>query len=224
MHDRQHYELISWRRGDAELTYRRFFAVSDLAGLRVEDPAVFAATHAEVLRWVAAGDVDGIRVDHPDGLRDPDGYLRRLRDAAPAAWLVVEKILEYGERLPDWPVQMLTNRRHSPKIADTLAYVPSENGPISLRHDYRLVLFDYPGMGRSPLLGDVTADEMANDVDAMLDGIVNFEVPVALLETRWKLSQNRGRREMELIAEQLAKSDDSVERALAALTLRHLVD
>ncbi|MEU4595260.1 alpha-amylase family glycosyl hydrolase, partial [Micromonospora aurantiaca (nom. illeg.)] len=108
VHDRQHYELVNWRRGDAELTYRRFFAVSDLAGLRVEDPEVFEATHAEILRWVAAGDVDGIRVDHPDGLRDPAGYLARLRAAAPASWLVVEKILEYGEDLPDWPVDGTT--------------------------------------------------------------------------------------------------------------------
>ncbi|NYF58716.1 malto-oligosyltrehalose synthase [Micromonospora purpureochromogenes] len=108
VHDRQHYELVSWRRGDSELTYRRFFAVSDLAGLRVEDPAVFDATHAEVLRWAAAGELDGIRVDHPDGLRDPAGYLARLRAAAPDAWLVVEKILEYGEELPDWPVDGTT--------------------------------------------------------------------------------------------------------------------
>ncbi|MFI6783349.1 malto-oligosyltrehalose synthase [Micromonospora sp. NPDC050276] len=108
VHDRQHYELVSWRRGDAELTYRRFFAIAGLAGLRVEDPAVFAATHELILRWAAAGEVDGIRVDHPDGLRDPAGYLTRLRAAAPHAWLVVEKILEYGEELPDWPVDGTT--------------------------------------------------------------------------------------------------------------------
>ncbi|MBQ1037558.1 malto-oligosyltrehalose synthase [Micromonospora sp. C81] len=108
VHDRQHYELVSWRRGDAELTYRRFFAIAGLAGLRVEDPAVFAATHELILRWAAAGEVDGIRVDHPDGLRDPAGYLARLRAAAPQAWLVVEKILEYGEELPDWPVDGTT--------------------------------------------------------------------------------------------------------------------
>ncbi|WP_433495922.1 malto-oligosyltrehalose synthase [Micromonospora sp. CA-248089] len=108
VHDRQHYELVNWRRGDAELTYRRFFAVSDLAGLRVEEPEVFDATHAEILRWVDAGEVDGIRVDHPDGLRDPAGYLARLRAAAPERWLVVEKILEYGEDLPDWPVDGTT--------------------------------------------------------------------------------------------------------------------
>jgi (1->4)-alpha-D-glucan 1-alpha-D-glucosylmutase len=108
VHDRQHYRLVDWRRGDRELTYRRFFAVSDLAGLRVEDRAVFDATHAEILRWLAAGDVDGIRVDHPDGLRDPGGYLRWLREGAPRAWLVVEKILEHGEQLPPWPVEGTT--------------------------------------------------------------------------------------------------------------------
>jgi (1->4)-alpha-D-glucan 1-alpha-D-glucosylmutase len=104
VHDRQHYELVSWRRGNSEINYRRFFAISELAGLRVEDPEVFAATHREILGWVAAGQVDGIRVDHPDGLRDPTGYLRRLSAAAPGTWLVVEKILEVGEELPDWPV------------------------------------------------------------------------------------------------------------------------
>ncbi|XVU23387.1 malto-oligosyltrehalose synthase [Actinoplanes sp. CA-054009] len=104
VHDRQHYELVNWTRGDAELNYRRFFAIVDLAGLRVEDARVFEATHAEILRWHREGIVDGIRVDHPDGLRDPGGYLDRLREAAPGAWIVIEKILEPGEEMPDWPV------------------------------------------------------------------------------------------------------------------------
>ena len=104
VHERQHYRLISWRLADTALSYRRFFAVSDLAGLRVEDPAVFDAVHAEVLRWHAAGELAGIRVDHPDGLRDPGGYFARLRAAAPDAWIVAEKILEPGEELPDWPI------------------------------------------------------------------------------------------------------------------------
>jgi (1->4)-alpha-D-glucan 1-alpha-D-glucosylmutase len=109
VHERQHYRLVSWRRGNAELTYRRFFDITTLAAVRVEDPAVFAATHAEVLRWVAAGDVTGLRIDHPDGLADPGGYLRRLRSAAPHAWLVVEKILGVGEPLPaSWPVDGTT--------------------------------------------------------------------------------------------------------------------
>jgi (1->4)-alpha-D-glucan 1-alpha-D-glucosylmutase len=104
VHDRQHYELVNWTRGDAELNYRRFFAIVDLAGLRVEDPEVFEATHAEILRWYREGSVQGIRVDHPDGLRDPGEYMRRLHDAARDAWLVVEKILEPEEDLPPWPV------------------------------------------------------------------------------------------------------------------------
>jgi (1->4)-alpha-D-glucan 1-alpha-D-glucosylmutase len=107
-HEDQHYELVDWRRGNSEINYRRFFAIAELAGLRVEDPAVFDATHAEILRWYRAGDVDGIRVDHPDGLRDPAGYFRRLRDQAPDAWLVIEKILEPGEELPAWPVDGTT--------------------------------------------------------------------------------------------------------------------
>jgi (1->4)-alpha-D-glucan 1-alpha-D-glucosylmutase len=104
VHDRQHYELVSWRRGNNEINYRRFFAIAELAGIRVEDEGVFDATHREILRWHAAGELDGIRIDHPDGLRDPAGYLRRLAAAAPGAWLVVEKILEVGEELPAWPV------------------------------------------------------------------------------------------------------------------------
>ncbi|MEU4157194.1 malto-oligosyltrehalose synthase [Actinoplanes sp. NPDC026670] len=104
VHDRQHYELADWTRGDREINYRRFFAITDLAGLRVEDPDVFAATHAEILRWYNEGLAQGIRVDHPDGLRNPAEYFNRLRDAAPDAWIVVEKILEPGERLPAWPV------------------------------------------------------------------------------------------------------------------------
>ncbi|HEY2674443.1 MAG TPA: malto-oligosyltrehalose synthase [Rugosimonospora sp.] len=104
VHDAQHYELVSGRRGNAEVNYRRFFAVSTLAALRVENPAVFDATHAELRRWYAEGWVAGIRVDHPDGLADPAGYLRRLREAVPDAWLVVEKVLEPGEQLADWPV------------------------------------------------------------------------------------------------------------------------
>lgn len=100
VHARQHYELVCWRRADAELNYRRFFDVTGLAGLRVELPGVFADTHREVLRWVAAGDIDGLRIDHPDGLADPGGYLARLARDAAGTWVVVEKILQPGESLP----------------------------------------------------------------------------------------------------------------------------
>ncbi|EWC59733.1 Malto-oligosyltrehalose synthase [Actinokineospora spheciospongiae] len=104
VHERQHYRLVDWRRAGAELNYRRFFDVTTLAGVRVEKPEVFDATHAEVLRWVAEGDVQGLRVDHPDGLADPGGYAKRLAERA-GCWIVLEKILEPGEKLSDsWPV------------------------------------------------------------------------------------------------------------------------
>ncbi len=108
VHGRQHYELVHHSRGNAELNYRRFFAITTLAGVRQEDPAVFDATHSQVQRWIDAG-IDGLRIDHPDGLVDPAGYLVRLRSIAPNAWITVEKILETGEELPaDWPVSGTT--------------------------------------------------------------------------------------------------------------------
>ena len=102
---KQHYRLAYWRRGDSELNYRRFFTITSLAGLRAEDEQVFRDTHSLIRKWYDRGLLDGLRVDHPDGLRDPEQYLQRLRRLAPKAWIVVEKILEPGEQLPtSWPV------------------------------------------------------------------------------------------------------------------------
>jgi (1->4)-alpha-D-glucan 1-alpha-D-glucosylmutase len=106
--ERQNYRLAHWRTAGRELPYRRFFDIDTLAGLRMEDERVFSDTHHLVLDWLAAGDLDGVRVDHPDGLRDPAEYCGRLRAAAPGAWVVVEKILESGEHLPPWPVDGTT--------------------------------------------------------------------------------------------------------------------
>ncbi len=107
--DRQHYRLVFWRRANRELNYRRFFDIHELAGVCVEKEEVFAAVHARILPWVNEGRVDGLRIDHPDGLRDPAHYLQRLRAAAPGAWVVVEKILEPGETLRcEWPVEGTT--------------------------------------------------------------------------------------------------------------------
>ncbi|BDZ64945.1 malto-oligosyltrehalose synthase [Agromyces mangrovi Wang et al. 2018] len=100
VHDRQHYELIDWRRADFDLNYRRFFAVNTLAAIRVEVPWVFDESHAEIVRWLREGLADGLRVDHPDGLRDPGGYLDRLAAATGPAYVLVEKILEGDEPLP----------------------------------------------------------------------------------------------------------------------------
>ncbi|MDA4886739.1 malto-oligosyltrehalose synthase [Streptomyces sp. MS2A] len=98
--DAQWYRPVWWRLARTELNYRRFFSISELIGVRVEDPEVFEATHGTVLRLLREGVVDGLRVDHPDGLADPDAYLERLHEASGGRWTVVEKILADGERLP----------------------------------------------------------------------------------------------------------------------------
>lgn len=104
--DAQWYRPAHWREARTGLNYRRFFTISELIGVRVEDPQVFAATHAKVLELVRDGVAEGLRIDHVDGLADPEGYLRRLREAVGAdCWVVVEKILARDERLPPaWPV------------------------------------------------------------------------------------------------------------------------
>ncbi len=103
--DRQNYRLARWQTAGQDLDYRRFFDINELVALRVEDPAVFEATHERVLEWLRQGVLDGLRVDHPDGLRDPEEYFSRIQDRAPGAWVVAEKILEPGERLPEtWRV------------------------------------------------------------------------------------------------------------------------
>jgi len=97
--EEQHYELVSWRVADHGLNYRRFFAVNTLAGVRVEDRAVLEDSHVEIKRWFDEGLVDGLRVDHPDGLRDPAAYLDDLAALTGSPYVLVEKILETGETL-----------------------------------------------------------------------------------------------------------------------------
>lgn len=107
--EQQNWRLGFWRYALGELGYRRFFDVAMLAGLRVEEPWVFDDVHELVLRWIADGTIDGLRIDHVDGLRDPSGYLEQLRGRAPNAWLLVEKILAPTEPLPrHWPVDGTT--------------------------------------------------------------------------------------------------------------------
>jgi (1->4)-alpha-D-glucan 1-alpha-D-glucosylmutase len=106
---KQYYRLVYWRTSESSPGYRRFFDINDLVALRMEEEEVFEQTHRLLLEWFQDNLVDGFRVDHPDGLRDPSTYFNRLREAAPGAWIVAEKILVSGERLrPRWPVQGTT--------------------------------------------------------------------------------------------------------------------
>ena len=105
---RQNYRLARWRTASEELDYRRFFSIESLVGVRIEDPAVLEATHPLVKQLLAEQAIDGLRIDHVDGLRDPAGYLEQIRSLAGDATVVVEKILAVGEPLPDWPIQGTT--------------------------------------------------------------------------------------------------------------------
>ncbi len=122
VHDRQHYRLTGWRSGICG--YRRFFSITSLAGLRQEDRAVFDATHVEVKRWFDEEIVDGLRVDHPDGLSDPAGYLTWLREiTGPQAWIVIEKILAVDEALePTLPVAGTTGYDALREIGGVFVY------------------------------------------------------------------------------------------------------
>jgi malto-oligosyltrehalose synthase len=107
--ERQHYRLASWRLASDALNWRRFFDITGLAGFRVEQPAAFDASHALVLRLFGEGRIDGVRIDHVDGLADPRSYCRKLRRRLCAArpgtepFVWVEKILAPGEALPaEW--------------------------------------------------------------------------------------------------------------------------
>jgi (1->4)-alpha-D-glucan 1-alpha-D-glucosylmutase len=125
--DRQNYRLAFWRTAGEELVYRRFFDINTLASLRMEELHVFEDTHSLVLEWVERGVIDGLRIDHPDGLRDPEGYFRRIRERSPGCWLVVEKILEPGEWLPStWPVHGTTGYDFLNRAAGLLVDPESE--------------------------------------------------------------------------------------------------
>ncbi|WP_422930321.1 malto-oligosyltrehalose synthase [Singulisphaera sp. PoT] len=129
--ERQNYRVAYWKTAGQELDYRRFFDINTLVSLRMEDERVFQDTHGLILEWVRKGVLDGLRIDHPDGLRDPAQYFKRLRQAVPRGWIVVEKILEPGEALPeDWPVAGTTGYDFLNRLGGILID-PEGEGPIN---------------------------------------------------------------------------------------------
>ncbi|MEE8611380.1 MAG: malto-oligosyltrehalose synthase [Sphingomonas aquatilis] len=140
--DRQHYRLASWRTANDLLNWRRFFTVNDLAGVRIEDPAVFEATHALYFRLYDEGLIDGVRIDHVDGLTDPIGYCRTLRDRlGPDAWIVIEKILGAGEGQPvGWGVDGTSGYDFMEQVAtlihEPLGALPLEEVWQDMSHRY----------------------------------------------------------------------------------------
>ena len=163
--EQQHYRLEFWRRGPREINYRRFFDVNELAALRMEDPRVFAATHELVLRLVREGIVDGLRIDHVDGLLDPAGYLERLRnETRPETLLFVEKILSAGEELPAaWPVQGTTGYEFLNDLEDVFidrgGFAQIENAYRRMRLPQEATFHDIARAGKARVLrGPLHAD------------------------------------------------------------------
>ena len=143
--ERQNYRLAHWKSAGEELDYRRFFDINTLISLRMEDQQVFEDSHRLVLDWVHKGVLDGLRVDHPDGLRDPAEYCERLRQAAGEAWIVVEKILEPGEALPAaWPVAGTTGYDFLNRLGGLFVDAGNEGD------DHRLLRPVYRRVGRLP--------------------------------------------------------------------------
>jgi len=144
--ERQHWRAVPWRDAPTLLNWRRFFDITDLAAVQVQRPAVFDDVHALLRRWMhddplSAGVVDGVRIDHVDGLVDPQGYLERLRGlVGPQRTIVVEKILATDEALPPtWPVDGTTGYEAMARIDATLT---SGSGADVLRAGYRIVTGD----------------------------------------------------------------------------------
>jgi (1->4)-alpha-D-glucan 1-alpha-D-glucosylmutase len=171
---RQNYRLTHWRNGDSELNYRRFFTITSLVGVRVEDPDVFRMTHELLLRWSERGWIDGFRVDHPDGLRDPKAYLERLRHHAPDAWIIVEKILSGNEELAaDWPVAGTTGYDFLNRQTRILTDPKGESPLTELYESFTGESPDFEAIAREAkreVLRESLAAEVSQLMRAMPDG------------------------------------------------------
>jgi len=176
--ERQSYRLASWRTAGDDINWRRFFDVNELGGLRVERPAVFEATHGKIFQLLAEGLVDGLRIDHIDGLADPRGYCRKLRrrvdSLAPGRHvpIYVEKILGEGETLHrDWSVDgttgyefmnQLSLLQHDPEGAATL-------GELWSRHSERPAHFQQEAqLARQQILNGSLAGDFESVAQALL--------------------------------------------------------
>jgi malto-oligosyltrehalose synthase len=193
--ERQNYRLAWWRSAGDAINWRRFFDINGLVALRIEDEAVFDATHATLLRLYQEGLIDGVRVDHVDGLADPPGYCRRLRaylddlagrrpPNAPKgpAWLVVEKILGAGERLPDdWAVDGTSGYDFMDEVN---ALLHDASGEVALRQQWGAI------SGRpTDFVEEETAarrEVLTRAFTAQLDAVVGslHRIALARVETR----------------------------------------
>ncbi|MGH7763136.1 MAG: malto-oligosyltrehalose synthase, partial [Candidatus Dormibacteraceae bacterium] len=198
---RQHYRLAYWRTAQAELNYRRFFTIDTLIGLRVERAEVLRDSHKLVFELVAAGDVDGLRVDHVDGLRDPQGYLDTLRSAAPDAYLVVEKVLGYDEELPAaFPVDGTTGYDFIGHVDGLFVDAANEAAMTALYHAFTGESQSYPDVVRGAKQ-EVMVSELSPDLERLTSLLVD-------ICERYSMHRDRTRSELQEAIRELATALD----------------
>ena len=186
---RQHYRLAYWRTAQEELNYRRFFTVDTLIGLRVELTHVLEDSHRRLFELVADGSIGGLRVDHVDGLRDPQGYLESLRAAAPDAYLVVEKVLDFDEQLSTtFPVQGTTGY-------DFIGHV--DGLFVDARNEERMTALYHAFTGESQSFSDVSLaakpEIMLSELAPDLERLTSLLVDIC---ERYRKHRDRTRREL----------------------------
>jgi (1->4)-alpha-D-glucan 1-alpha-D-glucosylmutase len=172
--EEQNFRLAYWETAKEELVYRRFFDVNTLVGLRMERPQVFAESHALILNWLQEGVLDGIRVDHPDGLRDPKQYFERLRQRAPKVWILGEKILEPGEQMRgDWQINGTTGYDFLNQVGGLFVDAEKEEKLSQVYRDFTGDTTDYAEVCRDKkhmVLRDLLGSDV-NRLTALLNDI-----------------------------------------------------
>jgi (1->4)-alpha-D-glucan 1-alpha-D-glucosylmutase len=165
--EQQNYRLAFWRTAVEDLGYRRFFDVNTLVGLRQENRKVFVDTHALIIRWLHEGVLDGVRVDHPDGLRDAKLYFTWLRENAEDVWILGEKILEPGERLrPDWPIHGTTGYDYLNQASGLFVDSANEKPLSEFYSDFTGESTDYDAVSRDKK-HRVLRDLLGSDVNRL---------------------------------------------------------
>jgi (1->4)-alpha-D-glucan 1-alpha-D-glucosylmutase len=169
---RQHYRLAYWRTAHAEVNYRRFFTINTLIGLRVERDEVLRERHRLIFELVGGGEVKGLRIDHVDGLIDPQRYLERVRAATPDAYIVVEKVLAHDETLPaEFPVDGTTGYDFLAHADGLFVDRRNEEAMTSLYHAFTGEARPYAEVVRASK-EEVMATELSPDLERLTNLLV----------------------------------------------------
>lgn len=175
----QFYRLAWWKLEGEIVNYRRFFNIGTLLGVRVESPAVFEAAHARITRMVGADELDGLRVDHPDGLRNPREYFERLRTLLPDGRIYAEKILDSEETLPgDWPIDGTVGYEFLSKVNRLWMDENKADAITSIYADFTGHPVNYPALVREKK-GEIIATHFTSDLERLTTLAVN------IAQTRW---------------------------------------